>query len=198
MKGSRKRQFTILAVMLFAFFIAFSGSPKRAFAASLGGEEKAITLIQDGTKVDDYATIKEAIDKMYEFTKDGSKFNFVVQVNQDIELTEYSQFGFPYGEVTLTSKDPKNPRTIKANVQDHNMMLGVVNGAHLTVGNIIIDGNHEKRLFWVESEEKVPASLTIDKGTVLENGKVDPDDQTKIGGGIYCQYAGDVTIKAAL
>lgn len=61
MKGRRKRQFTILAVMLFAFFIAFSGSPKRAFAASSGASEKAITLIKDGTKVDDYDTIKEAI-----------------------------------------------------------------------------------------------------------------------------------------
>lgn len=197
MKGSRKRQFTLLAVMLFAFFIAFSGSPKRAFAVSTEGE-KAITLFKEGNKVDDYETIKEAIDKMYELTNGGSKYNFVVQVNKDIELTEYSQFGFPYGEVTLTSKDPASPKTIKANVQDHNMMLGVVNGAHLTVENIIIDGNHEKRLFWVESEEKVPASLTIDKGTVLENGKVDPDDQTKIGGGIYCQYAGDVTINGGV
>ena len=196
MKVSRKRQFTLLAVMLFAFFIAFSGNPKRAFAASLG-EEKAITLIKDGTKVDDYGTIKEAIDKMYEFTKDGSKFNFVVQVNKDIELTEYSQFGWPYGEVTLTSKDPKNPRTIKANVQDHNMMLGVVNGAHLTVKDIIIDGNNAKRLFWVESHDE-PAKLTINDGAILQNGKVEASDQTKLGGAIYCQKLGDVTINGGI
>ena len=196
MKGRRKRQFTILAVMLFAFFIAFSGSPKRAFAASPGGE-KAITLLKDGEAIGDYYTLKEVIDKMYEFTKDGSKFNFVVQVNKDIELTEYSQFGFPYGEVTLTSKDPKNPRIIKANVQDHNMMLGVVNMAHLTVENIIIDGNNEKRLFWVESLDE-PAKLTINDGAILQNGKVEASDQTKLGGAIFCQKVGDVTINGGI
>ena len=198
MKGRRKRQFTLLTVMLFAFFIAFSGSPKRAFAVSPGASEKAITLLKEGTKVDDYGTIKEAIDKMYELTKDGSKYKFVVQVNKDIDLTEYSQFGWPYGEVTLTSKDPKNPRTIKANVQDHNMMLGVVNGANLTVEDIIIDGNNAKRLFWMESTEALPASLTINKGAILENGKVEASDQTKIGGGIYCQGAGDLTINGGI
>lgn len=196
MKVSRKRQFTILAVMLFAFFIAFSGNPKQAFAES-PGEEKAITLIKDGTKVDDYDTIKEAINKMYELTNDGSRLNFVVQVNKDIDLSEYTQFGFPYGEVTLTSKDPKNPRTIKANVQDHNMMLGVVNGAHLTVEDIIIDGNNAKRLFWVESHDE-PAKLTINDGAILQNGKVEASDQTKRGGAIYCQKAGDVTINGGI
>ena len=96
MKGSRKRQFTILAVMLFAFFIAFSGSPKRAFAVSSGGE-KAITLIQDREAIGDYDTINQAINKMYELTNGGSRFNFVIQVNKDIDLTEYTQFGFSYG-----------------------------------------------------------------------------------------------------
>ena len=162
------------------------------------GEEKAITLIKDGEAIGDYDTIKQAIDKMYELTKDGTKFNFVVQVNQDIELTEYSQFGFPYGEVTLKSKDPENPRTIKANVQDHNMMLGVVNGAHLTVEDIIIDGNNEKRIFWVESTEILPASLNINNGTILQNGRVEASDQTKLGGAIYCQYAGDVIINGGI
>lgn len=198
MKGRRKRQFTILAVMLFAFFIAFSGSPKRAFAASSGASEKAITLIKDGTKVDDYDTINHAINKMYELTEGGLRYNFVVQVNKDIELTEYSQFSYPYGEVTLTSKDPENPRTIKAKNTNHTMMLGVVNGAHLTVENIIIDGNNAKRLFWVESTETLPASLTINKGAILENGKVEASDQTKIGGGIYCQGAGDLTINGGI
>ena len=198
MKGSRKRQFTFLAVMLFAFFIAFSGSPKRAFAASPSESGKAITLIKDGVKVDDYDTIKEAIDQMYELTKGGSKFNFVVQVNKDIDLTEYSQFGWPYGEVTLKSKDPENPSTIKAKDTNHVMMLGVVNGAHLTVEDIIIDGNHKKRLFWVESTETLPASLTINDGAILQNGKVEASDQTKLGGAIHCQYAGDVTINGGI
>ncbi|WP_068455469.1 S-layer homology domain-containing protein [Aedoeadaptatus pacaensis] len=197
MKGRRKRQFTILAVMLFAFFIAFSGSPKHAFAVSPGGE-KAITLLKEGEAIGDYNTINQVIDKMYDLTKDGSKYNFVVQVNKDIELTEYSQFGFPYGEVTLTSKDPANPRTIKANSKVHNMMLGVVNGAHLTVEDIIIDGNNAKRLFWMESTEALPASLTINKGAILENGKVEASDQTRIGGGIYCQGAGDLTINGGI
>ncbi len=199
MKGRRKRQFTILAVMLFAFFIAFSGSPKRAFAASSGASEKAITLIKDGRKVDDYDTIKEAIEKMYDLTKDdGSTFNFVVQVNKDIDLTEYSQFSYPYGEVILKSKDPENPRTIKAKNTNHTMMLGVVNGAHLTVENIIIDGNSQKRLFWVQSTEALPASLTINDGAVLENGKVEASDQTKHGAAIYCQNAGNVTINGGI
>lgn len=198
MKRRRKRQFTLLAVMLFAFFIAFSGNPKQAFAESPGVSEKAITLIKDGVKVDDYDTIKEAISQMYELTKGGLKFNFVVQVNKDIDLTEYSQFGWPYGPVTLKSKDPNSPRTIKAKDTNHVMMLGVVNGAQLTVEDIIIDGNNEKRLFWVESTEALPASLTINKGAVLQNGKVEESDQTKIGGGIYCQYAGDVTINGGV
>lgn len=161
-------------------------------------EEKAITLFKDGVKVDDYDTIKQAIDKMYDLTQDGTKFNFVVQVNQNIDLTEYSQFGFPYGEVTLRSKDKASPRTIKANNTNHYMMLGVVNGAHLTVENIIIDGNNQKSIFWVESTEPLPASLTINEGTILENGKVDPNDQTKIGAAIYCQDAGDVTINGGV
>lgn len=80
-------------------------------------EEKAITLFKDEVKVDDYDTIKQAIDKMYDLTKDGMKFDFVVQVNKDIELTEYSQFGWPYGEVTLRSKDKADKRTIKAKIQ---------------------------------------------------------------------------------
>ncbi|MBS4872117.1 MAG: S-layer homology domain-containing protein [Peptoniphilus sp. oral taxon 375] len=161
-------------------------------------EEKAITLIKDGVEVGNYDTIKQAIDQMYELTKDGSKFNFIVQVNKDIELTEYSQFSFPYGQVTLRSKEPANPSTIKAKNTNHSMMLGVVNGADLTVENIIVDGNNEKRLFWVESTEALPANLTINDGAILENGKVDPNDQTKIGGGIYCQYAGDVTINGGI
>ncbi|MFR9296565.1 MAG: InlB B-repeat-containing protein, partial [Aedoeadaptatus pacaensis] len=197
MKGSRKRQFTILAVMLFAFFIAFSGSPKRAFAESPEGD-KAITLLKDGEAIGDYATINQVIDKMYDLTKDGSKFKFVVQVNEDIDLTEYSQFGWPYGEVTLKSKDAANPRTIKAKDTNHTMMLGVVNGAQLTVEDIIIDGNNAKRLFWMESTEALPASLTINKGAVLQNGKVEESDQTKIGGGIYCQGAGDLTINGGI
>ncbi len=77
------------------------------------------------------------------------------------------------------------------------MMLGVVNGAHLTVEDIIIDGNNEKRLLWVESTEALPASLTINDGAILQNGKVEASDQTKLGGAIYCQYAGDVIINAA-
>ncbi len=196
MKVSRKRQFTILAVMLFAFFIAFSGNPKQAFAES-PGEEKAITLLKDGETIGDYDTLNHAINKMYDLTNGGSRFNFVIQVNKDIDLSEYTQFGFPYGEVTLTSKDPKNPRTIKANVQDHNMMLGVVNGAHLTVEDIIIDGNNAKRLFWVESHDE-PAKLTINDGAILQNGKVEASDQTKRGGAIYCQKAGDVTINGGI
>lgn len=164
----------------------------------VGGEEEAITLIKDGETIGDFDTIKLAIDKMYELTNDGSKFNFVVQVNKDIELTEYSQFSFPYGEVTLKSQDPKNPKTIKAKNTNHTMMLGVVNGAHLTVENIIIDGNNQKRLFWVESTEALPASLTINDGAILQNGKVEENDQTKLGGAIYCQYAGDVTINGGV
>ena len=197
MKGRRKRQFTILAVMLFAFFIAFSGSPKRAFAESPEGD-KAITLLKDGETIGDYDTINQAISKMLDLTLDGSKYNFVVQVNKDIELTEYSQFGWPYGEVTLKSKDPTSPRTIKAKDTNHVMMLGVVNGAQLTVENIIIDGNHKKRLFWVESTEAYPVSLTINDGAILQNGKVDPDDQTKHGAAIYCQEAGNVTINGGI
>lgn len=193
-----KRQFTILTVLLLAFFITLAGSPKGAYAASSGGEEKAITLFKEGNKVADYDTINHAINKMYELTEGGLRYNFVVQVNKDIDLTKYSQFGFPYGEVTLKSKDSANPRTIKAKNTNHTMMLGVVNGAHLTVENIIIDGNSEKRLFWVESTEALPASLTINEGAILENGKVDPNDQTKIGGGIYCQYAGDVIINGGI
>ena len=161
-------------------------------------EEKAITLFKDGNTVDDFDTLKQAIDKMYDLTKDGATYNFIVQVNKDINLTEYSQFGFPYGEVTLKSKDPANPRTIKANVQDHNMMLGIVNGAKLTVENIIIDGNNQARLLWVESTEGFPASLTINDGTILQNGKVQENDQTKLGGAIYCQYAGYVTINGGI
>lgn len=198
MNSGRKRQFKVLAAMLLAFFIAFSSSPKGAFAMASGTEEKAITLKKEGTEVGEYDTIKQAIDEMYDLTKGGSTFNFVVQVNKDIELTEYSQFGFPYGEVTLTSKDPKNPSTIKADVQDHNMMLGVVNGAHLTVENIIIDGNYKKRIFWVESTEELPAKLTINDGAILQKGKVETSDQTKLGGAIYCQKAGDVTINGGI
>lgn len=198
MNSGRKRQFKVLAAMLLAFFIAFSGSPKGAFAMASGTEEKAITLKKEGTEVGEYDTIKQAIDEMYDLTKGGSTFNFVVQVNKDIELTEYSQFGFPYGEVTLTSKDPKNPSTIKADVQDHNMMLGVVNGAHLTVESIIIDGNYKKRIFWVESTEELPAKLTINDGAILQKGKVETSDQTKLGGAIYCQKAGDVTINGGI
>ena len=119
-------------------------------------------------------------------------------MNEDIDLTEYSQFGFPYGKVTLKSKDSKNPRTIKANNTDHTMMLGVVNGADLTVENIIIDGNNEKRLFWVESTEGSPANLTINNGSILQNGKVEESDQTKVGGAIYCQRTGNVTINGGI
>ncbi|WP_304263048.1 InlB B-repeat-containing protein [Kallipyga massiliensis] len=181
--------------MVLIFLLALTGYPRRVFAQE---EEKAITLIKNGSEVGHFDSIKEAIGQLYELTKNGSKFNFVVEVNKDIELTEYSQFGFPYGEVTLRSKNPEKPKTIKANVQDHNMMLGVVNGAHLSVENIIIDGNHQARLIWVESTDSLPAQLTINDGAILENGKVQPDDQTKIGGGIYCQYAGDVTINGGI
>lgn len=198
MSSGRKRQFKVLAAMLLAFFIAFSDSPKGAFAMAPGPEEKAITLMKEGTEVGDYDTINQVIDQMYELTKDGAEFNFVVQVNKDIELTEYSQFGFPYGKVILRSKDPENPSTIKAKNTNHVMMLGVVNGAHLTVENIIIDGNHEKRLFWVESTADKPASLTINDGAVLQNGKVEARDQTKLGGAIFCQKVGDVTINGGI
>ncbi len=58
-------------------------------------EEKAITLIKDGEAIGDYDTINQAIKKMFDLTLGGSKFNFVVQVNKDIDLTEYSQFGWP-------------------------------------------------------------------------------------------------------
>lgn len=162
------------------------------------GEEKAITLIKDGEVIGDYDTLIQAINKMYELTKGGTKYNFVVQVNKDIELTEYSQFSFPYGPVTLRSKDTESPRTVKANNTDHVMMLGVVNGANLTVEDIIIDGNNKKRIFWVESSEALPAQLTINDGAILQNGKVDPNDQTKLGGAIYCQYAGDVIINGGI
>ncbi len=173
-------------------------SVRRGPVLRSGEDEKAITLIKDGEVIGDYDTLNQAIDKMYELTKDGTKFNFVVQVNKDIDLTEYSQFGFPYGKVTLKSKDPKNPRTIKANVQVHNMMLGVVNGTDLTVEDIIIDGKNAKRLFWVESSEALPAQLTINDGAVLQNGKVDPNDQTEYGAAIFCQYAGDVVINGGI
>lgn len=174
--------------------------PKEATAlrSENPGEEKAITLIKDGEVIGDFDTINQVINEMLALTLDGSKFNFVVQVNKDIELTEYSQFGFSYGEVTLKSKDPASPKTIKANNTNHTMMLGVVNGAHLTVENIIIDGNNQKRLFWVESTEALPASLTINDGAILQNGKVEENDQTKLGGAIYCQYAGDVTINGGV
>ncbi len=191
----RKKRSIVLMAMVLIFLLALTGYPRRVFAQE---EEKAITLIKNGSEVGHFDSIKEAIGQLYELTKNGSKFNFVVEVNKDIELTEYSQFGFPYGEVTLRSKNPEKPKTIKANVQDHNMMLGVVNGAHLSVENIIIDGNHQARLIWVESTDSLPAQLTINDGAILENGKVQPDDQTKIGGGIYCQYAGDVTINGGI
>lgn len=161
-------------------------------------EEKAITLFKDGTVVGDFDTLKQAINEMHELTKDGSKFKFIVQVNKDIDLTEYSQFSWPYGNVTLKSKDPANPVTIKANNTDHVMMLGVVNGADLTVENIIIDGNNAKRLFWVESTEALPAHLTINEGAILQNGKVQESDQTKYGGAIFCQYAGFVIINGGI
>lgn len=161
-------------------------------------EDKTIYLLKDGENIGGFDTLKQVIDKMYELTKDGIKYNFTIEVNQDIDLTDYSQFGFPYGKVTLKSKNSENPRRIKANNTDHTMMLGVVNGADLTVENIIIDGNNEKRLFWVESTEKLPASLTINNGAILENGKVDPSDQTKHGAAIYCQEAGNVTIKGGI
>lgn len=191
----RKKRSIVLMAMALVFLLALTGYPRRVFAQE---EEKAITLIKDESEVGHFDSIKEAIDQMYELTKNGPKFNFVVQVNKDIELTEYSQFGFPYGEVTLRSKNPENPKTIKANVQDHNMMLGVVNGAHLSVENIIIDGNHQARLLWVESTDSLPAQLTINDGAILENGKVQEGDQTKVGGGIYCQTAGDVTINGGI
>ena len=161
-------------------------------------EEKAITLFKEREEIGDYDTLIQAINKMYELTKDGSRFNFVVRVNKDIDLTEYSQFGFPYGQVTLRSKDPANPSTIKAKNTNHSMMLGVVNGSKLTVEDIIIDGNNQKRLFWVESTEALPASLTINDGAILQNGKVEESDQTKLGGAIYCQYVGDVTINGGI
>ena len=161
-------------------------------------EEKAITLFKDGVVVGDFDTLKQAINEMYELTKDGSKFKFIVQVNKDIDLTEYSQFGYPYGSVTLKSKDLAKPVTIKANNTDHVMMLGVVNGAELTVENIIIDGNNAKRLFWVESTEALPAHLIINDGAILQNGKVQESDQTKYGGAMFCQYAGFVTINGGI
>ena len=188
MKGRRKRQFTLLAVMLFAFFIAFSGSPKRAFAASLSESEKAITLLKDGEAIGDYDTLIQAINKMYDLTHDGSRFNFVIQVNKDIDLSEYTQFGFPYGTATLTSRDPASPRTIKAKNLANDRVFDVVNGANLTVESIIIDGNNEKRLLWVDGSEKNPTDLTINKGAVLQNGKGDN------GGAIFCQDVGNVTI----
>ncbi|WP_054251906.1 S-layer homology domain-containing protein [Neofamilia massiliensis] len=151
-------------------------------------EEKAITLIKEREAIGDYDTLNQAINKMYELTNGGSKFNFIVQVNKDIDLSEYTQFGFPYGTATLTSKDPASPRTIKAKNLVNDRVFDVVNGAHLTVENIIIDGNKEKRLLWVDGSEKNPTDLTINKGTVLQNGKGDN------GGAIFCQDVGNVTI----
>lgn len=191
----KKKRSILLLAMVLVFLFALTGFPTHSLARE---DEKAITLIKDGEAIGEYDTINQAIDQMYEDTKDGSKFNFVVQVNKDIELSEYSQFGWPYGNVTLRSKDSANPKTIRANHVNHTMMLGVVNGAELTVENIIIDGNHQARLIWVESSDSLPAQLTINDGAILENGKVQPDDQTKIGGGIYCQYAGDVTINGGI
>ena len=178
----------------------FGGSPFIGGPLGQGnpGEQTAITLFQEGEDIGHFDTIKQVIDKMYALTQDGSRYNFTIQVNKDIELTEYSQFGFPYGEVTLTSEDPANPRIIKAAVTDHHMMLGVVNGTHLTIENIIIDGNNQKRILWVESSENDPASLTINEGTILQNGKVEESDQTKVGGAIYGQKACEVTINGGI
>ena len=164
--------------------------PEEAMALRSGnpGEENAITLIKDGEKIGDFDTINQAINKMYELTNGGSRFNFVIQVNKDIDLTEYTQFGFSYGTATLTSKDPESPKTIKANNLVNDRVFDVVNGANLTVENIIIDGNNEKRLFWVDGNEKNPTGLTINKGAILQNGKGDN------GGAIFCQDAGNVTI----
>ena len=152
------------------------------------GEEKAITLIKDGEVIGDYDTLNQVIDEMYELTNGGSRYDFVLQVNKDIDLSEYTQFGFPYGTATLTSKDPASPRTIKAKNLVNDRVFDIVNGANLTVENIIIDGNNEKRLLWVDGSEKNPTDLTINKGTVLQNGKGDN------GGAIFCQDAGNVTI----
>ena len=107
------------------------------------GEEKAITLIKDGEVIGDYDTLIQAINKMYDLTNDGSRYDFVLQVNKDIDLSEYTQFGFPYGTATLTSKDPASPKTIKAKNLVNDRVFDIVNGANLTVENIIIDGNNE-------------------------------------------------------
>ena len=163
-----------------------------------GPEEKAITLFQADANIGDFDSLQQVLDKMYELTKDGSKYNFTIQVNKDIALSEYCQLSFPYGPVILTSSDPANPRTIKANSVNHNTMLGVVNGGDLAIENIIIDGNNEARLLWIESTEGLPASLTINDGTILQNGKVQADDQTKHGGAIYCQGASILTINGGI
>lgn len=163
-------------------------SVRRGPVLRAGEDEKAITLFKDGVKVDDYDTLIQALNKMYELTNGGSRYDFVLQVNKDIDLSEYTQFGFPYGTATLTSKDPTSPRTIKAKNLVNDRVFDVVNGANLTVENIIIDGNKEKRLLWLDGSENNPTDLTINKGTVLQNGKGDN------GGAIFCQGAGNVTI----
>lgn len=220
--AKKTRHFPALTALLMALLLVFTGNLFPAFAregsteevetpqpantvtpepvlqSGNPGEEKAITLYKDGEKVDDFDTLKQAIDTMYKQTQDGSKYKYIVQINQDMELSEYTQFGWPYGEVTLTSKDPANPRTIKANHVNHVMMLGVVNGSELTIENIIIDGNQQTRLLWVESTKDLPASLTINNGAILQNGKVQQGDRARIGGAIYCQKAGFVTIKGGI
>lgn len=134
---------------------------------------------------------------MNEVTEDGSKYNFVVQVNKDIDLTEYSQFRHTNCKVTLKSRDPKNPRTIKAENSYDDTMIAVVLGADLTVEDIIIDGNHQKRLFYVTSEEPT-ASLTINDGVILKNGTTTGDKANRHGGAIYCQENGAVTINGGI
>lgn len=221
--AGRRSSFKVVVAFVIALMLALMGIPNHASAVeeptnkvdvrSTGSKstnealpleagnkagEKAITLFKNGSRLDDFDTLQATIDKMYELTKDGTQFEFTIQVNQDIDLTSYSQFGFPYGKTTLRSKDPAHPRTIKANNTNHNMMLGVVNGADLTIEHIIIEGNHQKRLLWVESEDALPASLTINDGTILQNGKVEASDQTKLGGAIYGQGASIITINGGI
>ena len=169
-------------------------------------EEKAITLYMDGEKSENifgsYDSLQEARDAMkdkYDIETRGGTYtlhNFIIQVNEDTEVTSVLEFISPVGHLTIRSKDRDNPQTITAND-----VINVSTLLDVEIKDIIIDGQGASRLLWVGSDPDkdqfthlVLDNVTLQNGKAVTSDKVNYDDDGP-GGALHCKMQSTVTIK---
>ena len=182
------------AYALVAGCLALSLVPLQAFSLedTDPAGSKAMDFYKDDVLIAQFDTFTELQEVLREegagdyHTPRTTKYKLVL--HKDVVLESYYQFGWPFGELTITSANTDEPRTITSRSTDNRHMFGVVNQARLRLEHVTIDGSNKRSLIWIESGLLDPSApdpgavVILGPGSHLTNGLAE-----RTGGAIFMQ-----------